>query len=216
MLDQVEIDKVPSLTRTRSNVIRNPASEITDRRRLGDHWLYSPMTRGSSSWFYEPVPRLGKAHRQEPIYKKNPLLPATSFVPRSVLLSEQPAVNIAENNVGQPQLYDPYPPESDTPAPTVANSLTESRDYRQQRRTVDSLLDTRAQARRMVSRNMTRVEPDRPQIVDIKRHREKTQSAFQEVAERQRRELIEKIIDRPMIRPKKAARRRGQRAGVPS
>jgi hypothetical protein len=158
---------------------------------------------------------IGKGHMQEKIFKKNPLRPATSFVPRSVLLEEQPAVNVAEIGVGQPSLYDPYPPERDTPAPTVANSLTEARDYRSQVRTVNSLLGTRAQQRRMVKRSLDRVNPSRPQIVDINEHREfrsdiktrkmrrtRGKNAFKEVKDRKAGEqakLIRDLVERATV-----------------
>jgi len=216
-MDQKKIVHVPSRTRVRSNVISNSADEFTPTGRMwGNNNLYNPFTGGEENRSgYERVPMIGKGHMQEKIFKKNPLRPSRSFIPRSVLLAEQPAVNVAEIGVGQPSLYDPYPPESDTPAPTVANSLTEARDYRSQVRTVNSLLGTRAQQRRMVKRSLDRVNPSRPQIIDINEHREfrsgiktrkmrrtRGKNAFGEVKDRKAGEqakLVRDLIERATI-----------------
>ena len=210
MMDQEKIVQDASRTQIRSGVIRNPANEFTlIGRPWGNNNLYNPFTGGEQMTSdYERVAMIGKGHMQERIFKKNPLRPATSFVPRSVLLEEQPAVNVAEIGVGQPSLYDPYSPERDTPAPTVANSLTEARDYRQQVMTVNSLLGTRAQQRRMVKRSLDRVDPSRPQIIDINKHREfrsdmmmrkmrrsRGKNAFAEVKGRQQQELVKKLAE---------------------
>jgi hypothetical protein len=167
-MDQVKMVEVPSETKKRSAVIRNPANEITDSGRgVGDRYLYSPYTRGrDNAKLYEPIPMIGGAKRKEMVQKRNPLLPNTAYIPRTVVMQDHGALNVAN-----PQMPTPYDPLLDVPDLTVANSLTENRSYRNQARTVNSFLDTRSQERRLARKIMTSVQPNRAQIVDIKAHR---------------------------------------------
>ncbi len=160
--------------RSRSMAIQRRNYDINETGRMPDK-RYNPFNRGGASR-YKTVPRPTRERK----WKQNPLMPTVSYVPMSVQLKEQPLLNVAD-----PTMPDAISAEQilatnvRPPDTTVINAIPESRDYRQQLRTVNSMLDTRAQQRRFVRRQMDRLQPDRPQIVDIDAHRARHQPAME-------------------------------------
>lgn len=152
--------------RARSLAIQRPNVTINKRNRMPDD-RYNPFSRSGS---YKPVPRPTGERK----WKQNPLMPTVSFVPRSVQLQEQPLLNgfdpTKPDLIGAKEILDKGATNA-IPDTTVINQIPESRNYRHQLRTVNSMLDTRAQQRRMIRRLMDRAQPNRPQIVDIDAHR---------------------------------------------
>jgi hypothetical protein len=168
---EVIVDRVSGPV-ARSMAIRRPNHEIQQRNKsVNSGFLYSPFTHGEMDRSrYRRVPR----PTGERVWKKNPLMPAVSFVPVSVQLKEQPLLNVADPREPDPITEMKKLEEGQTnriPDTTVISSIPESRQYRQQLRTVSSLLDTRANQRRLVRGLMDQAQPDRPQIVDIDKHR---------------------------------------------
>lgn len=156
----------------RSLAIRRKNNEIQQlNRSVNSRHLYSPFANGEmDSSLYRRVPK----PTGERVWKKNPLMPAVSFVPVSTQLKEQPLLNVADPMEPDPITEMKKLEEGQTnriPDTTVISAIPESRQYRQQLRTVSSLLDTRANQRRLVRKLMDRSEPGRPQIVDIDKHR---------------------------------------------
>ena len=165
---QEDVIGVRPRTMTRSGVIMREAHEITEKGRFpGDYHLYSPFARAEMDpRRFEPIP---KAKRQKKrLMRRNPLLPTRSYIPESVVMEDSPALNVAD-----PTEPNPYEPINDVPDLTVANSLTEERNVRNQVRDVRHYIDTRAQQRRLVRRVMQQIVPTQPRIVDIKAHRAK-------------------------------------------
>ena len=158
------IDVAPP--RMRSRAIQRPNVTINKRNRMPDD-RYNPLTRGGS---YKPVPKPTGERK----WKQNPLMPTVSFIPRSVQLQEQPLLNgfdpTKPDLIGAKEILDGGATNA-IPDTTVIDQIPESRNYRHQLRTVNSMLDTRAQQRRMIRKMMDRAQPDRPQIVDIDAHR---------------------------------------------
>ena len=149
--------------RLRSGTIRRDNTDINERNRMPDK-RYNPFTRGDS---YKPVPRVRRVAR-----KRNPLMPTVSYVPSSVILNDQPLVNVED-----PTMRDPISAREELatnrlPETTVMHAIPESRNYRNQLRSINSILDTRAQNVRMIGRYMDAMTPDRDEIVDIKQHRQ--------------------------------------------
>ena len=127
---------------------------------------YSPFQRGEmnrKNYRYQP-PLVDK----EKCVKKDPFKQAVSFIPRTKLLMEQPAVT---NSAAADWVRLDYNPIKEIPDQTVCNNISEIRHVRQSNKKLMSLLDTRAQARRRIRQRMWDISPDLPRIVDVKQHR---------------------------------------------
>lgn len=198
MLQEEELDSVPSLVRTRSGVLRNPAIDVTSNGRVGEKHLYSPFKRGIDiPNRYTNVPPLGKAHRMEPVLKSNPRLPTTSYVPTSVILQDEVAPDITRTQVGRPGLYDPYPPAADIPDPMGVSPFSANKDYVNQVKTVRAIIGDRAERKRRTRFIMDRVNPARPEVLDIHAHRKLHQvgkSPFEDVRDKQTLSAIQRVV----------------------
>lgn len=154
---------------------------------------YCPVTRSQKhADSYDPVPAPEYSEAIKRTFKKDKFRPSVSFIPQTTLLEDQPAVNIAEPVY--PQLG--FNPMNEVPDLTVANGLSEDRRMRASNRRLASMLDSRAMERSRARFVMRSVEPDRPYIVDVNKHRMKNrtlQQSTEEIHDRTRK-LVKKLF----------------------
>lgn len=180
-LDTGEPEKTPNVVLQQRNkvwsaIIERPPQvwenvEVHQQRGMED-LRYSPFMRGQmklSSYRSVPLPP------RERFLKRNPILPAVSFIPRSTTLPESvlinnPAYSETKNNLSQQTIEDSLKPAQDM---TFGNNIVEQRSM--------PILGEEGRLLRMVKEReryirqgrgrIDRLIPDAPKIVDVKKHR---------------------------------------------
>lgn len=152
----------------RERVIKRPIREIesiirTDQTSLEDY-RYNPLTRGEGVISNYKI--VTKPTRQTCL-KKNPRRAATSFIPKTAILADQPAIQ----NPASPDYYALRAnPMTETPDETVCNSLTEARNMTNMNLMQMNMLNSRQDWVNVQKQAFRRDNPNAPEIVDIKLH----------------------------------------------
>ena len=169
--------KEPIMVKDRTGVLRPSQQKVGyedkfDNQNTIKDSRYSPFQRGKMN--RKNYRRSEKMVDKEKCVKKDPFKQAVSFIPRTKILMEQPAVN---NSAAPNYVRLDYNPVREIPDQTVCNNISEIRNVRRSNKKLLSMLDTRAQARRRVRQTMWDITPDQARIVNVKRHRENINKA---------------------------------------
>jgi hypothetical protein len=148
---------IPVPPKVEQEAKRMTQTELTDYR-------YNPLSRGRGvKSNYKRV----SAPVRERCLKKDPLQPAVSFIPRAVLLEEQPAIQ----NPAAPDYYALRPePMNEIPDQTVCNNPYETRDLFSTNKNLKNMLQTRQTDINLRKMQMRKLQPNAPEIVDVKVH----------------------------------------------
>ena len=150
--------KIKVDTEVKEEAARMQQTSISDYR-------YNPLQRGADKIVnYHKVDKPAK----ERCLKRDPLRPAVSFIPRATILEDQPLIQ----NPAAPDYYAlRADPMTEIPDETVCNNIYYNRSLRNTNKQLNSMLKTRSAWMNTERLAMRRLDPNAPQIVEVRKHR---------------------------------------------
>ena len=126
----------------------------------------SPFTQGERN--IRNYKKVDKYIRPVQPLKKNPLIPSVSFIPKTMLLSDQVAM---QNPAAPDYAALRVDPMLEIPDSTISNNIYYNRNLKNTNKTLEHMLETRPMWVNDEIMNMRKLNPNAPEIVEIRQHR---------------------------------------------
>ena len=138
---------------------------------LADHRYHGDAREDRKS--YRPFPKSAtSARRAHTASRRNYKEPLRSYIPKAVVLSDQPALNIFD--MARPYLASAVDDQNPTPALTIEEGIPDTWEKPARIDRMHKLFSERHDWHKSVSKTLDAQVPYRDHIVNIKKHKQKT------------------------------------------